>query len=33
MAVTYHVAEHDGIFRYRIGNAWSETLPDAETAS
>jgi hypothetical protein len=32
MAVTYHVAEHDGGFGYRLGDVWSETFPDHESA-
>lgn len=32
MAVTYHVAEHDGGFGYRLGDVWSETFPDHDAA-
>ena len=32
MAVTYHVAEHDGGFGYRLGDVWSETFTDHESA-
>lgn len=32
MVVTYHVAEHDGGFGYRLGDVWSETFPDHESA-
>jgi hypothetical protein len=32
MPVTYHVGEHDGGFGYRVGDVWSETLPDHESA-
>lgn len=32
MAITYHVAEHDGGFGYRLGDVWSETYPDHESA-
>ena len=32
MAVTYHVDEHDGGFGYRLGDVWSETFPDHESA-
>lgn len=32
MAVTYHVAEHDGGYGYRLGDVWSETYPDHEAA-
>ena len=32
MAVTYDVAEHDGGFGYRLGDVWSETFPDHESA-
>jgi len=32
MPVTYHVAEHDGGFGYRLGDVWSETYPDHDTA-
>lgn len=32
MPITYHVAEHDGGFGYRLGDVWSETYPDHESA-
>ena len=32
MAITYHVAEHDGGFGYRLGDVWSQTFPDHESA-
>lgn len=32
MAITHHVAEHDGGFGYRLGDVWSETYPDHESA-
>ena len=32
MPVTYHVAEHDGGYGYRLGDVWSETFADHETA-
>ena len=32
MPVTYHVAEHDGSYAYRLGDVWSETFPDHDTA-
>ena len=32
MAVTYHVGEHDGGFGYRLGDVWSETFPDHDSA-
>lgn len=32
MAVTYHVGEHDGGFAYRVGDVWSETFPDHDSA-
>lgn len=32
MAVTYHVAEHDGGFGYRLGDVWSETFRDHQSA-
>ena len=32
MAITYHVAEHDGGFGYRLGDVWSETFPDHDSA-
>lgn len=32
MPVTYHVAEHDGGFGYRVDNVWSETFPDHDSA-
>lgn len=32
MPTTYHVAEHDGGFGYRLGDVWSETYPDHEAA-
>ena len=28
MHVTYHVAEHDEGWGYRLGDVWSETFPD-----
>lgn len=30
--ITYHVAEHDGGFGYRLGDVWSETYADHDTA-
>ncbi len=30
--ITYHVGEHDGGFGYRLGDVWSETFPDHDTA-
>lgn len=30
--ITYHVAEHDGGFAYRLGDVWSESFPDHNTA-
>jgi hypothetical protein len=32
MPITYHVAEHDGGFGYRLGDVWSETYPEHESA-
>ncbi|WHA43652.1 hypothetical protein [Agrobacterium larrymoorei] len=32
MAVTYHVGEHDGGFAYRVGDVWSETFLDHDSA-
>jgi hypothetical protein len=32
MAITYHVGEHDGGYAYRLGDVWSETFPDHDTA-
>ena len=32
MPLTYHVAEHDGGFGYRLGEVWSETFPDHDSA-
>jgi hypothetical protein len=32
MPVSYHVAEHDGGFGYRVGDVWSETFPDHDSA-
>ncbi|WP_200925565.1 DUF2188 domain-containing protein [Rhizobium sp. Leaf262] len=32
MAVTYHVGEHDGGYAYRLGDVWSETFPDHDSA-
>jgi hypothetical protein len=32
MPITYHVGEHDGGFGYRLGDVWSETFPDHESA-
>jgi len=30
--ITYHVAEHDGGFAYRLGDVWSESFPDHDAA-
>lgn len=30
--VTYRIAEHDGGWAYRLGDTWSETFPDHDTA-
>jgi hypothetical protein len=30
--VTYHVAEHDGGFAYRLGDVWSEPFSSHEAA-
>ena len=30
--ITYHVAEHDGGYAYRLNDVWSETFPDHDTA-
>lgn len=32
MPITYHVGEHDGGFGYRLGDVWSETFPDHDSA-
>ncbi|NTF46572.1 hypothetical protein A6U86_32930 [Rhizobium sp. AC27/96] len=32
MAVVYHVGRHDGGYGYRVGDVWSETFPDHDTA-
>lgn len=32
MAITYHVGEHDGGYGYRLGDVWSETFPDHDSA-
>jgi len=32
MTVTYHVAEHDGGFGYRLDDVWSETFSNHDTA-
>lgn len=32
MPITYHVAEHDGGYGYRLGEVWSETFPDHDAA-
>jgi hypothetical protein len=32
MAITYHIDEHDGGFGYRLGDVWSETFPDHDSA-
>jgi hypothetical protein len=32
MTVTYHVGEHDGGYGYRLGDVWSETFPDHDSA-
>jgi hypothetical protein len=30
--VTYHVGEHDGGYGYRLGDVWSETFRDHDSA-
>jgi hypothetical protein len=32
MKVTYHVAEHDGGYGYRLDDVWSETYPTHDQA-
>ena len=32
MPITYHVARHDEGFGYRLGDVWSETFPDHDSA-
>lgn len=32
VAVTYHVGPHDGGYGYRLGDVWSETFADHDTA-
>ncbi len=32
MSITYHVAEHDGAWAYRLDDVWSETFPTHEEA-
>lgn len=32
MTVTYHVAKHDGGFGYHVGDVWSETFADHDSA-
>jgi hypothetical protein len=32
MPIKYHVAVHDGGFGYRLGEVWSETYPDHDSA-
>lgn len=32
MTVTYHVGPHDGGFGYHVGDVWSETFPDHDSA-
>ncbi|NLS17813.1 hypothetical protein HGP16_14715 [Rhizobium sp. P40RR-XXII] len=32
MPLTYHVGKHDEGFAYRVGDVWSETFPDHESA-
>jgi hypothetical protein len=32
MTVTYRVGPHDGGFGYHVGDVWSETFPDHDTA-
>lgn len=32
MAITYHIGEHDGGFGYRLGDVWSETFPNHDSA-
>jgi len=30
--ITYRIAEHDGGWAYRLGDTWSETFPDHDSA-
>ena len=30
--ITYRIAEHDGGWAYRLGDTWSETYPDHDSA-
>lgn len=32
MPFTYHVGEHDGGYAYHVGDVWSETFPDHDSA-
>lgn len=32
MPLTYHVAEHDGGYAYRVNDVWSEPFPDHDAA-
>ncbi len=32
MPLTYHVAEHDGGYAYRVNDVWSEPFPDHDMA-
>ncbi len=32
MPITYHVAEHDKGFAYRVGDVWSESFPSHDAA-
>lgn len=32
MQITYHIAEHDGGWAYRLGDVWSEPFPSHEAA-
>lgn len=32
MTVTYHVGKHDGGYGYRLGDVWSETFKDHDSA-
>ncbi len=32
MPITYHVAEHDEGYAYRVGDVWSESFPNHDAA-
>lgn len=32
MQITYHIAQHDGGWAYRLGDVWSEPFPTHDSA-